>query len=385
MNKNHFVKPLATIFICSVLLFGCGTSKYSIGNSPELQALAGLLKKMDKDPGNDLLKSDIRDTYQSITKNLLTNIDVYETLTEPDRWDKILNAYHTLQRMTDVINQSKARNFINPPSYAADIQLARQHAAATYYEEGMRKMETGEKFSFRQAYDFFSKANNYYPGYKDVRQQMAYAFQESILNVVINPVTDQSSYYSQMRPNRFGNSFNSDLLQRSLVRDLGGDYTKNSPARFYTDREADRANIDVDWIIDITWTNLDVPYPLTQQFSKKVSKEIEVSKDTTGKPVYKTVHATLYVTRRYFTAYGELECRITDAHTRENIDLNRYPAKIDWSQDYATYKGDPDALSQYDWQIINNRVPLPTREDILMELYQKIYPNLKQGIYNLVY
>lgn len=379
------MKILATITIISLLLTGCGSSKYSIGNSPELQAMAGLLKKLDKDPENESLKTDIRNAYSSITKNLINNIEVYETLTQPDRWDKILNAYNTLQSMSDVINKSKARSFISAPSYAADIQVARQNAAATYYEEGMAAMEIGDKISFRHAYELFAKANNYYPGYKDVRQQMDIAFQESVLNVVVNPVTDQSPFYSQIGPNRFGNSFNSDLLQRSLVRDLGGDYSRNSPARFYTDREAYRANIDVDWIIDIMWTNLDVPYPLTQQFSKKVSKDIQVSKDTSGKPVYKTVYATLYITRRYFTARGELECRVTDAHTRENIDLNRYQATVDWSQDYATYKGDPEALSQYEWQIINNRTVLPTREGILMELFQKIYPNLRRGIQNLIY
>lgn len=379
------MKTLVIIFFFSLVLMSCGSSKYSIGNSPELQALAGMLKKLDKDHGNESLRNDINHSYSSITKNLLGNIEVYETLSEPDRWDKIIGTYHTLQHLSDVIHKSKARNFIDAPSYEADIQVASQNAAATYYEEGMKNMDAGVKSSFRHAYELFSKANNYYPGYKDVKQQMANAFKESILNVVINPVTDQSSYYSQLGPNRFGNSFNSDLLQRSLVRDLGGDYSRNSPARFYTDREAYMANINVDWIIDIMWTNLDVPYPLTQSFTKKLSKEIQVSKDTSGKPIYKIVYATLYVTRRYFTARGELECRVTDAHTRENIDLKRYQSQVDWSQDYATYKGDPDALGENEWRIINNRVPLPMREDILMELYQKIYPNLKNGIYNLVY
>lgn len=379
------MKTLVITLFFSFVLMSCGSSKYSVGNSPELQALAGMLKKLDKDHGNEALKSDINHSYASITKNLLGNIEVYETLTEPDRWDKIINTYHTLQRLSDVIHKSKARTFIDAPSYEADLQVARQNAAATYYEEGMKYMDAGDKSSYRHAYELFSKANNYYPGYKDVNQQMAYSFKESILNVVVNPVTDQSSYYSQIGPNRFGNSFNSDLLQRSLVRDLGGDYSKNSPARFYTDREAYMARIDVDWLIDIMWTRLDVPYPLTQTFSRKVSKEIQVSKDTSGKPIYKTVYATLYVTRRYFTARGELECRVTDAHTRENIDLKRYQSQVDWSQDYATYKGDPDALGENEWRIINNRVPLPRREDILLELYQKIYPNLKNGIYNLVY
>lgn len=378
------MKKLLFISVIAFCLVSCGSSKYFIAGGTEFKNLSSLLKQLDKKDNPDL-RNQAENTYSSISTKLLNEIDVYQTLTEINRWDKIINNYNTLNKLSEVINKSKARSFISAPTYVAPLQVARQNAAAEYYQFGIEKMQVGDKFSFRDAYDLLSKANNYYPGYKDVKRQMDIAWKRSVLNVVINPVTDQSSFYTQMTPNRFGNSFNSDLLQRSLVRDLGGDYSKNAPAKFFTDREAYMANIDVDWIIDITWTNLDVPFPLSQTFSKDVSKKIEIGKDTLNKPVYKTISATLYVTRRYFTARGELECRITDAFTRDNVDLKRYQSQIDWSQDYATYKGDDRALSDAEWIMVNNRIVLPTREEILLELYQKIYPQLKNGIYNLVY
>ncbi|MEO9209807.1 MAG: hypothetical protein ABI208_01845 [Ginsengibacter sp.] len=214
---------------------------------------------------------------------------------------------------------------------------------------------------------------------------MSYAFENGVLNVVVNPVTDQSSYYNRLGNNRFGNSFNNDLMQRSLVRDLGSDYNKSSGARFYTDRDADRSNRDIDWVIDITWQDLDVPYPQTNQYSKNVSREIQEGTDSTGKATYKTVYATLYITRKYFTARGQLECRITDAHTRDNIDIKRYTSSVDWQQEYGTYQGDSRALSNQDLAFLNNNYyQSPRKEDILNELYQKIYPQLKNGIFNLV-
>lgn len=378
------MKKLILYFLSSLLIISCGSSKYFIASGNEFKNLSSLLKQLDKKDNADL-RDQIGNTYASISNKLLNDIDVYQTLTEPNRWDKIINNYNILNNLSEVINKSKARAFINASTYTAPLQVARQNAAAEYYQLGIEKMQAGDKFSFRDAYDLLSKANSYYPGYKDVKRQMDLAWKQSVLNIVINPVTDQSSYYAQMSPNRFGNSFNSDLLQRSLVRDLGGDYTKGSPAKFFTDREAYMANIAVDWIIDITWTNLDVPFPLSQTFSKDVSQKIEVGKDTLNKPVYKTVYATLYVTRRYFTARGAIECRVTDAFTRDNVDLKRYQSQIDWSQDYATYKGDDRALSDAEWLMVNNKMLLPSREEVLLELYQKIYPQLKNGIYNLVY
>lgn len=368
-----------------LLLLSCGSAKYFVSNDPDINNLSTLLKKLDKNKNdNPELRNQISDSYNSVSNRLLNDIEVYHTLTEPDKWDKIINAYYKLNSLSSVIQKSKARNFISPSFYNAALDQAKQNAAADYYNLGIEKMNAGDKISFREAFELLSKANGYYPGFKDVRKQLDIAWKKSVLNVVINPVTDQSAFYAQMVPNRFGNSFNSDLLQRSLVRDLGGDYTKGAPAKFFTEREAYMARIDVDWLIDIAWTRLDVPFPLTQTSRVERSKKIEIGRDTLDKPVFKTVTATLTITRRYFTAYGEIECRITDAYTRDNIDLNRYHSQIDWSQSYATFRGDDRALTTADLAMINNKVLIPSREDILLELYNKIYPQLLSGIKRVV-
>jgi len=58
---------------------------------------------------------------------------------------------------------------------------------------------------------------------------------------------------------------------------------------------------------------------------------------------------------------------------------------VDWQQEYATYSGDSRALSNNDLAILNNNnYQQPRKEDILNELYQKIYPQVKSGIYNAV-
>ena len=115
-----------------------------------------------------------------------------------------------------------------------------------------------------------------------------------------------------------------------------------------------------------------------------MSKEIKVGTDTSGKAVYQTVTGILYITQQYFTARGELESRITNAQTGTNIDLNRFYSTVDWKQEYATYRGDARALSSEDRAILNNQsIREPRREDILDELFRKIYPQAKSGLYNL--
>ncbi|MEO6818448.1 MAG: hypothetical protein ABI266_04165 [Ginsengibacter sp.] len=381
------MKKLIYLLTTLIVFSSCGSSKYIAGNTVEDKVLAEALRKLDKKPGDTALQNSLKYLYNDAALAHLNNIERYQKLQNNDRYDKTIAEYQSLQKLSEIIKiSSLARKFVTAPSYLNEIQQTKVDAAEDFYEYGLQMSENGaDKQSYRDAYAAFLRANGYVPGYKDVKRQINDAFQNSILDVVINPVTDNSSYYQSIGRNRFGNSFNSDMMQRSLVRDLGGDYNKNAPARFYTDIDASRARIDVDWVVDIMWTNLDIPRPFTNTYTKNVSKEIEVGKDTSGKKLYQTVNATLYLTKRYFTAQGDLECRVTDAVTRKNVDLKRYTSRVDWSQEYGTYKGDSRALSEIDWAMINLRNPqLPSREEILAGLFDKMYPQLRSGIQNLV-
>lgn len=379
------MKKYFYIVFSAILLHACGSSRRYAANTPEDRSLISAIKKLDKEPSSKETQTMLTGLYKDATQVHLKNIEVYKTLTEPSRWDKIINEYNALQQAATVINSSPAASkLLKAPSFYAETQVAREKAAAEYYYLGLSLLNENDKDSSRSAYRAFAKAIAFVPEYKDAKRQMDKAYQSSILNVVINPVADESYFYRDMGRNRFGNSFNNDYLQRSLVNGLGG-YSQKSLTHFYTNQDAQRAGIDADWVIDLTWVNLDVPQPFTKRYDRKVSKQIEVGRDTANKPVYQNVAATLHVTRKYFTATGDLECRITDADTRENINLNRYSGKFDWQQEYATYSGDSRALNAAETAMLNNsNYQPPRKEDILNQLYQKIYPQVKSGIYNSV-
>ncbi len=382
MKKNLFT------WIFLVLLFAsCSSSRNTIANTQEDIALLTAVKKLDKNPSDTSLKNNLSGLYENAIKIHLDNIDVYSTLTEPEKWDKIIKEYQALQHLSAVINNStSAKKFLNPPTYDAKIEVVKESAAADLYNIGISYLNNNDdKQSYREAYYAFKKAQEFVPGYKDADRQMNTAYQNSVLNVIVNPVTDNSYYYNNAGWNNYGNSFNNDYLQRNLVRDLGGDYAKNASARFYTDWEARSANINPDFFVDLTWINLDVPQPYTSQYSRNVSKQIEKGRDTSGHVQYETVTATLYITKKYFTATGDLESRITDAITRNIADTRRYTAQFNWEHEFATYKGDSRALSGNDLALLNTRnFIVPSKQDILNELYQRIYPQVKNGIYNAV-
>jgi hypothetical protein len=124
---------------------------------------------------------------------------------------------------------------------------------------------------------------------------------------------------------------------------------------------------------------------MSNQYSRNVSRQIEVSRDTSGKVQYQTVTATLYVTRKYFTASGDMEMRITDVNTGRNITTQRYNDQFNWQEEYATYTGDSRALSGNEYALLNNNnYQIPRKEDILAQLSQRIYPQVKNRIATVV-
>ncbi|MEO6288847.1 MAG: hypothetical protein ABIO76_02935 [Ginsengibacter sp.] len=379
-------KFIYSLFLILFFMASCRSSRNSIASTQEDKLLLAALKKLDKNSNDTTLQNSFSKFYFEAAKVHLDNIDIYNTLIEVAKWNKIIKEYESLQRLTDVINSSiTAKRLVKAPPYGPQISVAKQNAASDFYNIGVSYLQNNDKESFHNAYLAFQKSQEFDPGYKDAKRQMDVALQNSILNVVVNPVTDNSFYYNNAGWNSYGNSFNNDYLQRNLVRDLGGDYNKKATVRFYTDRDANNADINPDLIVDLTWLNLDVPSPYTSQYSRNVSKQIEKSRDTSGHSIYETVTGTLYITKKYFTATGDLETRITNAYTRNIVDSKRYTAQFNWQMEYASYRGDSRALSGNDLAMLNNtNIQVPRKEDILNELYQRIYPQVKNGIYNSV-
>ena len=378
---NKYLYSLLFVF----LFISCGSSRYAKTATPEDKALLDAIKKVEKNPSDTTSQNGLMALYNDAATQHLNNIEMYKTLSDESKWPKILNEYDALDRLNKTVNASKvASKYIRPISFTAEIQLARNQAAQDYYNTGVEYLQNKDKQSARHAYTLFSKSAQMVPNFKDVKRQLGLAKEAGTLNVVINPIRDESRYYNDLGWNRFGNSFNNDYLQRNLVRDLGGENASNSFARFFTDRDVNRNRVDVDWVVDLTWIDLDIPRPYSRQYNRNISKQIKVGTDTSGKAVYETVTGTLYITQQSFTARGELESRITDAHTGYNVDLNRFSSTVDWNQEYATYRGDSRALSDQDRAILNNQTTRePRREDILDELFRKIYPQAKNSIYNL--
>jgi hypothetical protein len=378
------MKKFIPISIAIILFAACKTSKDYLLRSDEDKTLYDVVKKLNKQSSDADATAALPIVYKQVQQRHLKKVATYNTYNEISKWDKLYTEYNILQNMYDAIDNSPAaRKIVSPANYYNEISDIKQSAAQDYYQLGENYLQRNTRENAKTAYSAFKKSDNWVKDFKDTKAKMDEAYNSSIVNVLINPVQDNSFFFNTGWGNT-GYNYSNEYFQQNLIRDLGGKYATRYPARFYTEWEARRDNIEPDWVVDLTLRNMDIPRPTIYNYSRNVSKQIQNGKDTSGKPIYQTVNATMSIQKQSFNARAQMDVNIVEVGSRKNIAFNSYTDNYNWLEEKATFTGDRRALSDNDWALVNNNFNNPTREDILNRLYRNIYPQVKNRITNEV-
>lgn len=375
------MKQLLLIIAAVFLFASCKTTKDYLSRGDEDKTLFDVVKTLNKRSNDDSANRALPIVYERVQQKHLKKISTYKTYKEITRWDKIIDEYSTLQQMYYAIsNSGAAGSLVAPTNYQNDIYDTKQQAAEDYYQLGTTLLQSDKRDDAKKAYSYFKKTDKYVSGYKDANAKMDEAYQNAIINVVINPVQDNSFFFNTGWGN-YGYNYSNEYFQQTLVRELKGINSTRYPARFYTDWEARRDNVQPDWEVNLTLGNMYIPRPQSYTYSRNASQQIETGRDTSGRIIYRTVYATINITRQSFTARADMEVSIRDLESNKNISTNTFREDYRWEEEHATYTGDSRALSSNDWAMINNSYyNEPRKEDVLNELYRKLYPQVKNRI-----
>ncbi|MBK8785400.1 MAG: hypothetical protein IPO01_05065 [Chitinophagaceae bacterium] len=372
-------------FLSLIILASCKTNKDYLSRSDNDNTLFDAIKTLKKHNTDTTALQALPVLYNLAQQRNLRKINSYSSSRELSRWDKMINAYSTLQEMYNaIVENDAASRVVTPVNYQQTLYDLKHEAAADYYTAATVFLNKPGRADAKQAYNYFKKADKLVPGYEDAKLKMDEAYAHAIVNVVIKPVQDNSYFFNTGWGN-YGYNYSNEYFQQTLVRELKGTNSSRYPARFYTDREASRENVQTDWEVTLTLRNMNIPRPQTYTYSRNASQQVEAGRDSSGRIIYKTVYATINISRQSFTANASMEINITDIVTRKNIVYNSFREDYRWQEEHATYTGDSRALSTSDWALINNNYyNEPRKEDILNELYRKLYPQVKNKITNAV-
>lgn len=363
-----------------ILLSSCSKKSY-LERSDEDKALLDAVRKISKNPGDDEAADAIPVLYKSIQKDHLGRIGSYNSSPDIGKWDKIVGEYQKLQVAYEaIINSPQAFKLITPVSYSTQLLEASESAAAEYYKIGEDALAQQGRANARKAFNAFKKSLEFVPGYKDAESKMQQAMNRAMVIVIVYPVQD-NSVFSGGPWNNIPYRMSGERLQQNLVRDMNDKNDNKYPARFYTDRDAYRDNVKPDWVVDMVLRSMDIPYPTANSSSRSVSREITTGTDTAGRPITQRVYATLQIIRSTVNATASMDVTVKDVINGKNISSNSYNENYRWEQETATYTGDRRALSSADLDLINNsQGQPPSREVILNDLYNQLYPRIRTHV-----
>ncbi len=381
-TEEIFMKPVFYTLLSFTLFFAsCSTSKDYLSRIDEDKTLFEAVKALNKRATDSDAVKALPVLYKHAQERHLKKIISLDNSTELTRWDKIIDEYTVLQKMYDAISQSEAANrLVNMANYQSTIYDLKQNAAEEYYQYGSALLAHGGKTEAKEAYAHFKRSDKWVPGYKDASARMNEAYQAAIVNVIINPVIDNSFFFNSSWGN-YGYNYSNEYFQQTLVRELGGLNSNRYPARFYTDWEARRDNVQPDLVVNLTLQNMDIPRPITNNYSRRNTAQVVVGRDSSGNNIYGSVYAVVNVASQSFTATIEMGVEVTDVNTHRQLINNTYREYYSWQEEHATYSGDDRALSTEDWNLVHNsRYIEPRKEEVLNELYRKVYPQVKNRI-----
>lgn len=374
MKKHLFI-----FFIAVVSIFSCKGPNY--GTKTDEKDISALVKKLGNKGGDARAVSDLQDVYNNAFQKSAIRLNNYYYESIPERWDKVVPEMEALQRMFDIISQSAyAMQMVKPVNYYQQLLLTRDSAASWYYDYGTERMKQSDRQSQREAYDAFQKGLRFVSNYKDAGKLSQEAYTRSIVNVLISPIQYDDYGMSSWGYNRNGNE--DRTTHDRLIRDLGAQTASQVPARFFNDYDLRRSNLGPDLVIDLVWKNIRFNNPQENTHTYNCSKKIETGRDTANRPIYETVTATVYQTKRELKASADMNIIVTDANTRTQVNWKTIPAEYNYFYEYADYRGDRRALAEYDLTLINRdrNKQLPTKEEAMNEMMQKIYNSLVSRI-----
>jgi len=373
------MKNLYTPFLIFLVFmaFACGNPQKAVSYSED-KIFFETLRELEKKPNDPALKTDVKDLYKQAVQGHQDRITAYQASSELRRYDQMIGEYNSLQRLSDAIRTSSVFRDVDAKNYFGELQRAKEEAAEAYYVAGVQEMREDTREGAKQANQYFQKVGQYVPNYKDVTRLQREASERSVVKVMINPVQDR--FIGGGWNNNWNNDMRVRFLHEQLARDLGGQMG-GGQARFFTDMDARRLNVRPDWIVDISWGNLSMPPTILNRYNRELSRSVEVGKDTSGRPVFQNVKATLSVTR-YQNPGADIDYRIVDVETNTNLEWSRVNVNNAAIFETATFSGDSRALSPADWGLVNNRWNNNNNDQMMRDMYNQLLNELRMRIRN---
>jgi hypothetical protein len=293
---------LPLVFIVTIILAGCGSSKKQLQKGNYDAAIDKAVKQLRRD-ASDVKQIDIlTQAYKVANDQDIERVRFLKMEGRPNNWDEIYLTYKSLSDRQSLVKTVTPLNYngrsVDFPyvDYLPDMVNAKRKAADFYYAHGNELMKSSIKESYRQAFAEFIRAKNYVGDYEGIDNKILEAKTLGMSRVFVS--IQNSSFLK----------FPNDFEQGLLVLDLP---SLNSEWVEYHTQNLN-PNTQYDYYVNVNIKNIAVSPDQTSQKDSVIKRDVEdgftyvldkkgnVMRDTLGNDIklkkYKTLQCALVET-----------------------------------------------------------------------------------------
>jgi len=368
--KRIFLFLAISLFVFS----SCNSSKKNFQKGNYDETITKSVKKLIKNPDSNKDALLLDKAFKLANERDLDAINFLKLDGQPDTWDKILRRYKMLnnrQKQLKAILPLKLNGqLINfrQVDFNAEIIEAKRKAAAYFYANGKRLLESNDKQLIRQAYGELIRAKTYAgPSYLDLDNLIKEAEYKGISRVFVS--IENASLFN------FPHGFMTELVSGNTNR-LNSDWVQ-----YYFKNTNDQ--MEFDYLALVKIKNVQVSPDDVKTIDRVYKKNVEdgfeyvldakgnVKKDSIGNDIkkikYKALQCALVETVQHKEARFVGEVEFIELIPNDRL-LGRKPfaSQTVFHHVSARAIGDTNALDAETKQLLNsNQIPFPSNNELV--------------------
>ncbi len=162
---RKFYTLVVLLTAAAIMLVSCKSASklYKQGNYDEAVEVA--VKKLQKKPGDEEMKTLIQNAYQYAVTDHENRIHNYSESTSDLKYEWIYAEYTDLQNLYNAVYRApEVFELVRPTDYSSYVTTYREKAADAHTERGMVWLNENNRESAKKAYSEFQAAIGFKPG-----------------------------------------------------------------------------------------------------------------------------------------------------------------------------------------------------------------------------
>ena len=382
-------KVLPFIFILTILLSGCGSSKKQLEKGNYDAAIQKAVKQLRKDPKDADQIDILNQAYKVANDQDYERVRMLKMEGKPNSWDEVYLVYKALNDRQSLVRTVTPLNLkgrtVDFPyiDYMPDMVNAKRKAADFYNTHADDLMKTGIKESFRQAYTEYLRAKEYVGDYEGIDNKIQDAQLRGMSRVFV------SIQNSSML--KFPKEFEDNLLALDFPR-LNSQWVE-----YYTQNLND--NTQFDYYVNVNIKSIWVSPDQSQQRDSVIKKRIQdgftyvldkkgnVMQDSLGNdiktPKYKNLQCALVETVQSKTCHIDGDVDVIQMNPNKELKKDPIRAESNFENISSRALGDIKALNSNQLERTKTSiVPFPTDIEMVIRCSEPLKRAVRETIQN---